>query len=155
MSPVLGSVTGVHRQEVAVRSPALHRAVAAVALMLLAGCGADNPRPAASAPASAPPPASAAPATSTAAPAAPAQLPQGGTRIFPTFRVVAYYGTAGNSALGVLGDRKIQVAYELIASVAQAGPGKDGDYSQMIDLQRIQQYVDQAKRNKVLVILDL
>jgi hypothetical protein len=142
-----------------------------VALTVLAGCGTTSPGPAAS---KAPAP-SAAPAVST--PKAPerAQLPQGGTRIFPTYRVVAYYGTAGTGALGVLGEaspdkmlpklrgaakgfagnRKIQVAYELIASVAQASPGKDGDYSRMIDLNRIQQYVDQAKRNKVLVILDL
>ena len=159
------------------RSAALCRAAAAVALMVPAGCGADRGGPASSASepatasAPAPPPASAAPAK----PAVPAQLPQGGARIFPTYRVVAYYGTAGNSALGVLGEgspdkmlpklrgaakgfageRKIQVAYELIASVAQAGPGEDGDYSQMIDLNRIQQYVDQARRNKVLVILDL
>jgi hypothetical protein len=102
-------------------------------------------------------------------------LPLGGTKIFPTYRVVAYYGTAGNRALGVLGegspdkmlpklraaakpfagDRKVQVAYELIASVAQAGPGADGDYSQLIPLDRIQQYVDHARRHRVLVVLDL
>jgi len=162
-----------------VRSAALLRAAAAVALMVPAGCGAGGTSPASSvstpSPVSASVPVSAAPATPAAPPATQAQLPQGGTRIFPTYRVVAYYGTAGNSALGVLGegspdkmlpklrnaakgfagDRKIQVAYELIASVAQAGPGKDGDYSQMIDLNKIQQYVDQARRNKVLVILDL
>jgi hypothetical protein len=142
--------------------------------MVLAGCGSTAPGPATS---KAPPPpsASAAPAVSTAKPPQRAQLPQGGTRIFPTYRVVAYYGTAGTGTLGVLGeaspdkmlpklrgaakgfagDRKIQVAYELIATVAQASPGKDGDYSRMIDLNRIQQYVDQARRNKVLVILDL
>jgi hypothetical protein len=103
------------------------------------------------------------------------QLPQGGTKIFPGYRVVAYYGTAGTGALGVLGEagpdatlpklrqaagpfaggRKIQVAYELIATVAQGSPGPDGDYSQMIDPARIRQYVDQARRNNVLVILDL
>jgi hypothetical protein len=103
------------------------------------------------------------------------QLPLGGTKIFPAYRVVAYYGTAGNAALGVLGEsspdrmlpklrsaargfaggRRVQVAYELIATVAQASPGKDGDFSQMIDEAAIQRYVDQARKNKVLVILDL
>ena len=103
------------------------------------------------------------------------QLPLGGTAIFPTYRVVAYYGTAGSKTLGVLGEsapekmlpklckaargfaggRKVQVAYELIATVAQAKPGKDGDYSRMIDERKIQQYVDHARKNKVLVILDL
>ncbi|PRY33497.1 hypothetical protein [Pseudosporangium ferrugineum] len=150
------------------------RAVSVLTVAVLAGCGADKPpaqkgqpSPSAVAPSAAP---SAAPA-----PAAPKELPLGGTKIFPAYRVVAYYGTAGNSALGVLGegspdamlpklrraakpfagDRKVQVAYELIASVAQAGPGKDGDYSRMIPLERIQEYVDQAKRHKVMVVLDL
>ena len=87
----------------------------------------------------------------------------------------AYYGTAGNKALGVLGegspdtmlprlrkaatgfggDRKVQVAYELIATVAQAKPGPDGDYSRMIDEKQIQRYVDHARKNKALIILDL
>jgi hypothetical protein len=151
-----------------------------VALLVLAGCGTDRPgHDVAAAP---PPTASARPSAATSAPARsqppapkPAQLPLGGTTIFPAYRVVAYYGTAGNPTLGVLGEgspdamlpklrkaargfaggRKIQVAYELIASVAQAGPGKDGDYSQMIDMAKIQRYVDQARRSKVLVILDL
>lgn len=152
------------------------RTVAALALVALAGCSTD--RPGLDAAAGAPQPSAA--ATSAPAPShqpqpKPAQLPLGGTTIFPAYRVVAYYGTAGNPTLGVLGEgspdamlpklrtaargfgggRKIQVAYELIASVAQAGPGKDGDYSQMIDMAKIQRYVDQARRTKVLVILDL
>ena len=143
------------------RSVALRRTAAAVALAVLAACGTDRSgtaEPGAVA-GSAPSPA----ASSSAQPVEPAQpkaeLPQGGTKIFPTYRVVAYYGTAGTGTLGVLGEaspdtmlpklrsaakdfaghRKIQVAYELIASVAQAGPGRDGDYSQMIDLAKIQQ----------------
>ena len=144
--------------------------LAALLAAALTGCTADKPAPVASAP-----PSAAVPPSPSAAPRPVAQLPLGGTRIFPAYRVVAYYGTAGNSTLGVLGegkpdkmlpklraaakpfagDRKVQVAYELIASVAQAAPGADGDYSQMIPLDRIQQYVDQARRNKVLVILDL
>jgi len=154
-------------EETAVRRTMLAVLLAAA----LTGCSADKPAPVATASGAA---ASVAPSPS-APPEPVAQLPLGGTRIFPAYRVVAYYGTAGNSTLGVLGegspdrmlpklraaakpfagDRKVQVAYELIASVAQAGPGADGDYSRMIPLSRIQQYVDQAKRHKVLVILDL
>ncbi|MEV8503392.1 hypothetical protein AB0368_01025 [Actinoplanes sp. NPDC051475] len=153
----------------------VRRAVTVLTIAVLAGCGTDSrapEKPGPSASGSAPP---SAPTSAPPAPEAPAELPLGGTKIFPTYRVVAYYGTAGNAALGVLGegsadkmlpklraaakpfagDRKVQPAYELIASVAQAGPGKDGDYSRMIPLESIQQYVDQAKRNKVLVILDL
>ena len=157
-------------------------ALAAATAVLLAGCGDDpEPAPAAaapsvaapSAPPSAPPPVESAPAP--AAPAPP-ELPLGGREIFPKYRVVAYYGTAGNAALGVLGegspdrivprlraaaakfktrDRTVQPAFELIATVAQAKPGSDGDYSQMIDSTQIQRYVDAARRHKVLVILDL
>jgi len=166
-----------------VGSARLRRAAATAAIVtVLAGCGTapkdqaagqdqgDPPRPGQSGQNSAPQQPSASP-SGTGKP----QLPLGGTKIFPKYRVVAYYGTAGNKALGVLGegspdkmlpklrgaakgfagDRKIQVAYELIASVAQGSPGADGDYSKMVDLGKIQRYVDQARRNKVLVILDL
>ncbi len=157
-------------------------AVALLTVLAVGGCGTDRSGMAASGKASAAPaaPSRGAPAphgTASVAPApsTPAQLPLGGTTIFPRYRVVAYYGTAGNAALGVLGEgspdvmlprlrraargfaggRRIQVAYELIASVAQGKPGADGDYSQMIDMAKVEQYVDQARRNKVLVILDL
>jgi hypothetical protein len=104
------------------------------------------------------------------------QLPLGGRTIFPKYRVVAYYGTAGTATMGVLGQsspegilgrlraaaapyaspgRTVQVAYELIAIVAQAGPGADGSYSRIIDLDQIRRYVDAAARNKVLVVLDV
>ena len=152
----------------------VRRTLAALALTTLAACG--TARPYAGAAQEAIPPI--APASASGTPAGPksaAQLPQGGTTIFPAYRVVAFYGTAGTAALGVLGEgspdvvlprlrkaargfaggRKIQVAYELIASIAQGGPGPDGDYSHMIDMAQIQRYVDQARRNKVLVILDL
>lgn len=167
---------------------ALHPAfaIAAVVAVLLAGCADDDRTPAAAAPASAAASALALAPTPTGAPASappvestrarPAELPLGGRTIFPQYRVVAYYGTAGNAALGVLGeaspdrivprlraaagkfgtrDRRVQPAFELIASVAQAGPGGDGDYSQMIDLAEIERYVDAARRHKILVILDL
>jgi hypothetical protein len=177
------------------RSAMLHRVTAAAAVLVLTACGGDRtlaaapggaaPSPSGSAPSGAPssgspslgPPFSGPPLTGLPAPtpAAQAQLPLGGTRIFPAYRVVAYYGTAGTGALGVLGEgspdamlpklrgaakgfagsRRVQVAYELIASVAQGSAGPDGNYSKMISTGKIKQYVDQAKRNKVLVILDL
>jgi hypothetical protein len=153
----------------------VRHALTVLLLAAVAGCGDGGKTQQAAAP-SAVPSVSVSPAASPASvPGVQQQLPQGGTKIFPAYRVVAYYGTAGTGTLGVLGegspdkmlpklraaakpfagDRKVQPAYELIASVAQAGPGKDGDYSQMISMTKIQQYVDQAKRNKVMVILDL
>lgn len=152
--------------------------VAALTVLALGGCHSDRPE-AAWVPQASPAPARSAAPAPKASPKPPSsaaqQLPLGGTTIFPRYRVVAYYGTAGNAALGVLGEgspdamlpklrgaargfaggRRIQVAYELIATVAQGGPGPDGDYSRMIDIARIEQYVEQARRNKVLVILDL
>jgi hypothetical protein len=166
------------------RRPAPRAAVCAAALVLSA-CSTPEPRLAPSPPqagigqASAPPaPPSASPTpTPTPSPTiAGPQLPLGGRAIFPTYRVVAYYGTAGNPVLGVLGEsgpdgimprlrraaagfaadgRKVQLAYELIVTVAQAGPGSDGDYSRMIDTAQIKAYVDAARKHKVLVVLDV
>lgn len=158
----------------------VRRTLAALALTALAACGTSPQEGATTRDAAAPPPSGQPSAVVSAhpkpaAPRAAPQLPQGGTTIFPAYRVVAYYGTAGTAALGVLGEgspdavlprlrqaaqgfgggRKIQVAYELIASVATAGPGPDGTYSHLIDMGQIQRYVDQARRNRVLVILDL
>jgi hypothetical protein len=157
---------------------------ALVTLVALGACGGPG-----AAPPPAPPPVTAAPGPSvtptpvpTATPAAPPpragrpELPLGGRSIFPEYRVVAYYGTAGAPVLGVLGEsspegilprlraaarafgagkRKVQVAYELIATVAQAAPGADRDYSKPIDPAKIARYVDAARRHKVLVILDV
>src|SRR5688572_3663371 len=93
--------------------PAYRRiATMAVAVALAAtGCTSGSANERASAPA---PPVTAGPATPSAAPTpapspsgppAPlAQLPLGGRTIFPAYRVVAYYGTAGNPVLGVLGE---------------------------------------------------
>lgn len=159
----------------------LGRTTVVLVVALLAGCDQDGTRqPAAERSVSRPAPSATEPSLvqpSAAPPATPPPtLPLGGRSIFPEYRVVAYYGTAGNAALGVLGedtpdrilprlrraakgfattDRTVQPAYELIASVAQASPGADGDYSQMIDMRQIRRYVDAARRQQVLVVLDL
>lgn len=82
-----------------------------------------------------------------AGPPAPNDLPRGGRTIFPAFRVVAYYGAPQNRELGALGigtpdqaarrleraarpyvqrSRPVLPAMELIATIAQAAPGRDG-----------------------------
>ncbi len=105
-----------------------------------------------------------------------AQLPLGGRSIFPKFRVVAYYGSTGGSALGVLGKgtpeqaaaaitraaapyaaygRPIQPAMELIATVAQSHPGVDGSYSYRLPDATINSYLAAARRHKMLLLLDV
>ena len=98
-------------------------------------------------------------------------------RIFDDGRfLVAYYGTAGTGALGVLGEtgpdemhrrlldaaaafarpsQPVLPVYELIVTVADRSPGKDGDYSHDIDRDAVQPYVEAAHRNGALLLLDI
>lgn len=121
-------------------------------------------------------------ATAPASAAAPStlrggpELPLGGRTIFPRYQLVAYYGTAHSAALGVLGEgtiprmtqrlraaarpyrasgKRVQIVYELIASVADAHPGPDGNYSHFIPRTYVQQFINAARRNKALLVLDL
>jgi hypothetical protein len=98
----------------------------------------------------------------------------------PVFRgrlLVAYYGTAGTGAMGVLGSapipdvthqlrqaargfaeasgRKVQIVYELIATIADGSPGSDGSYSHDIPRADVQAFLTAARRNHALVVLDL
>ena len=104
------------------------------------------------------------------------ELPRGGTSIFPEHTVVMYYGTAGTGALGVLGETSPQKAadrlekaaapfgkaagtpvlpaFELITTVASGSAGKDGDYSDELDGDSVQEYVDAAREHDMLVVLD-
>jgi hypothetical protein len=110
-------------------------------------------------------------------PATPATLPGGRTKIFGDDRVlVAYYGTAGTGALGVLGETspdrmvrrlrraaapferprsKVQIVFELIVTVADAHPGKDGDYNHDIPRAYVQRYIDAAHEHGALLLLDI
>ena len=105
-----------------------------------------------------------------------AQLPRGGRSIFPEHLVVAYYGTAGTGALGVLGEtgpeaaakrtvqaalpfqapsgRPVLPAFELITTVAAGRAGADGLYSTSLPLEEVMRYVKVAQQAKMLVILD-
>ncbi|KAA0021336.1 hypothetical protein [Antrihabitans cavernicola] len=106
----------------------------------------------------------------------PLQLPRGGTRIFPDYRIVTYYGTAGTGALGVLGavppaeaadrldqaaapfatpDRRVQPAMELIVTIADGAPGDGGKYSHTIDPALAWQYLDAARAHHQMLVLDI
>jgi hypothetical protein len=115
-----------------------------------------------------------APATTTEPPTPP--LPRGGTTIFPRYRVVAYYGTAGTGSLGVLGSaspeaiagrlekaaapfatpgRQVLPAMELIVNVADPMPGPGGDYNHEISHAKARHYLDVARAHHLLLILDI
>lgn len=105
-----------------------------------------------------------------------AELPRGGRTIFPEHFLVAYYGTAGTGALGVLGEdtpdritsrlrraakpfvasgRTVQIVYELIVTIVDAHPGADGNYNHDIARSHVERYIRAAHRNRALLVLDL
>ncbi|AXR74769.1 hypothetical protein QDX23_10390 [Auritidibacter ignavus] len=107
----------------------------------------------------------------------PEELPGGGDTLFPDRRFVALYGTPSTEALGALGEQDlegsikrveeladeysensedpIQPAFEIITSVATAHPGEDGNYSNALPVEDLQEWVDRAKEEDIYVILDL
>jgi hypothetical protein len=125
-----------------------------------------------------PPPASgpATHATAKAKPERPPELPLGGRKLFPHYRVVAYYGAPQNHALGALGigspdaagrrlrrqakpyvrkTRPVMLAFELIATVANADPGEDGLYRTRQTDAVVRRYLHAARRAKALLVLDI
>ncbi|WP_139981708.1 hypothetical protein [Nocardioides litoris] len=164
-------------------------ALAAVVLLLLVaavvGLGRDEPREVGDAdtsgdagrPARTP---TADPSPPTAAPGPPSgrRAHAADGRIFGDGRfLVAYYGTGGTGALGVLGesdpatmhrrlaraarafdtqpDREVQLVYELIVTVADGHPGRDGDFSHDVPRAVVERYVEAARRTGALLLLDI
>ncbi|MBA2445575.1 MAG: hypothetical protein H0V49_09620 [Nocardioidaceae bacterium] len=102
------------------------------------------------------------------------QLPRK-RRVFPGRILVAYYGTAHSSALGVLGEtdpqrmhrrlrdaarpfgaegKEVKLVYELIVCIADATAGSDGSYSHLIPKSYVREYVRAARRNNALLVMD-
>jgi hypothetical protein len=115
-------------------------------------------------------------AAKQAAPPKPPELPLGGRTIFPNFRVVAYYGAPQSHELGALGigspdaaarrlrkqaapyarkTRPVMLAFELIATVANADAGEDGLYRTRQSDAVIRRYLRAARRAKALLVLDI
>jgi hypothetical protein len=108
-------------------------------------------------------------------PASPAP-PKPMRRLFPRYRVVAFYGAPQDRELGALGigtpdamahrlrkaarpfrrgGRPIMPAFELIAVVASGAPGNDGTYSYRQKPSVIDTYLAAARRAKALLVLDI
>jgi hypothetical protein len=104
------------------------------------------------------------------------ELPRGGRRIFPDFRVVAFYGAPQHRNLGVLGigsprraaarlrrqatpykrgGKPVLPAFELIATIALASPGRGGRYRARQPARVIRRYLRAARRIRALLILDI
>lgn len=115
-------------------------------------------------------------ARATPTPEPPPELPRGGRRILPDFRVVAYYGAPQDRQLGILGigkpstaarrleraakpfarkSRPVLPAMELIAVVAAAHPGEGGRYNLRQPDSVIRRYLKAARKAKALLILDI
>ncbi len=106
----------------------------------------------------------------------PPQLPGGGRTLFPSRRIVAYYGAPENVELGALGigtprqagekllkqmrpyrrgGRKLLPAMELIAVVAAGSPQSDNSYNTKQSYAIVKKYLKAARRIHALLILDI
>lgn len=107
------------------------------------------------------------------------ELPGGGLLLFEpgrARRLVAMYGHPATSQLGVLGEQDptegmerlasiaqgydadgsdVVLAFEIIATVASARAGRDGDYSNETALDDIRPWIEAAAANDMYVVLDL
>ncbi len=104
-----------------------------------------------------------------------ATLPRGGRTVFPTYRLVGYAGLTGASTLGRLGTgpldqrvrelerratayaagRKVLPVLEVITTIVQGGPGRDGKYRVRISDKQIEVYLKAARKHKALLLLNL
>ena len=129
-----------------------------------------------SAPASASPDGPTPAATPTPAPTqTAATLPRGGREVFPRYRLVGYSGVTGFKTLGRLGTgpldqrvremeerakpyaagREIMPVLEIIATVVQGSPGRDGLYRVRMPDKEIEVYLKAARKGKAMLLLNI
>ncbi len=159
----MGEPVSVYRRRRATALAAL-TGVLVLAVLALRSCGGEAE------------PTAAAPAADSDAASQVAELPRGGRRIFPDFRVVAFYGAPQDEQLGALGvgtpaaaakrlervargyakkTRPVLPAFELIATIATAAPGDDGMYRMHQSDAVIGRYLRAARAAKALLLLDI
>ena len=105
------------------------------------------------------------------------ELPRGGTSVLPQYRPVAFDGAPQAEELGELGvgspsgaarrlkrqarpyariaDKRVYPTFELIATIALAGPGSDGKYRSRQSDSTVRRYLKVARREKFLMLLDI
>lgn len=105
------------------------------------------------------------------------ELPGGGQTLFPGRRLVALYGTPTFPALGTLGETDLGAsigraqglaaeyqaltadvvvpAFEIIVTIASAGAGPDGNYSNELPVETFVPWVEAARDAGVYVVIDL
>lgn len=105
------------------------------------------------------------------------ELPGGGQTLFPGRRLVALYGTPTFPALGILGEQDLPAsigrvqgyaaayqplttdvvvpAFEMIVTIASAGAGPDGNYSNELPAEIFVPWIEAARDAGVYVVLDL
>jgi hypothetical protein len=104
-----------------------------------------------------------------------AALPRGGREVFPRHRLVGYAGVTGAATLGRLGtgplnqrvaeierrakpyaaDREILPVVEVIATVVQASPGRDGTHRVRLTDAQIATYHKAARKHRAVMLLNL
>ena len=120
--------------------------------------------------------ASASPTPSTPSPTpTTAELPRGGTTLFPQYRLVGYAGGVGTAAFGRLGVGDIDArgreierqaralaggrtplpVFELITVVAHDTPGPHRTYNSRVSDAVIARYLAAARRHRALLLLDI
>ena len=103
------------------------------------------------------------------------ELPRGGRKVFPRYRLVGYAGLTGASTLGRLGTgpvdqrvaelekrapayragRDILPVLEVITTIVQGSPGRDGRYRVRINDDQIKIYLRAARRHRALLLLNI
>lgn len=102
-------------------------------------------------------------------------LPRGGRTVFPRYRLVGYSGVTGAKTLGRLGTgpldqrvkemerrakpytagREIMPVLEIIATVVQGSPGRDGKYRTRMADKNIETYLKSARKHKAMLLLNI
>jgi hypothetical protein len=114
-------------------------------------------------------------APTTPTPASLPQLPRGGRELLPDYRLVGFAGAPGSPALGRLGvgdlddraqeigriarayaaGREVMPVLELIATVVQPRPGRDGKYRTRVSDKVIAAHLAAARKTKGLLLLNI